>query len=368
MRNVVVCTSAYGAELSGNPEFQTIQMHDLPVTCGVLCTPEKHSQETPSGYTLVRVKAFSCSYRDKERILRVPLASRDSGYCVVGSDFCGEVIETGDRGGKIKPGDMVILDPIPKSLSLNGASREYQLVPTSQLLKVPHQIPYEQLAGFAIPAKTAYCLIRAADLPNQGNVLVTAGRSAVSLAILSALRHTDLNVHVLTTSRSHDKRFLELGARAVLHASADKDIARMNCEEALDQAGCIGGFDAVLDPFLAVYLPSLARVLKPHRVYASCGLGEIFTGESPLVSLLAHDFRRQPSLSATFNNFIVDNITLRLRTFGTSQDLNDALRDHENGLFFVTLDQVFEGNAVGLFLTRTFESQERLGRVIYRYN
>lgn len=368
MRSVTVCSRGAEELIAANPAFQTIQLNDISVTCGLLSSPRKSLENTPNGFAWVRVNAFSCSNRDKAMILRTALFSVDRGYYIIGSDFCGEVLQTGDAAGNLKPGDRVILDSSPQSLIQSRASREYQLVPVSHLVKVPRQAPVEELAGFAIAAKTAYCLIRAADVRDAANVLVTSGRSAVALAILSALQRRAVKVDVLTTCRSHDQRFMELGTRAVLHAVIDEESAGLNCQEALEQARRIGGYDAVLDPYFNTYLPSLAQVLKSRRVYASCGMGERFPAGTSADGVLDSSSRSQTSLMVALRSLLINNSELCLRTLGSSRDLDDALRDYQAGAFRVVLDQTFEDVPIGLFLTRTFKSEDRIGRVIYRYN
>jgi NADPH:quinone reductase-like Zn-dependent oxidoreductase len=366
MKSVAVFSLGARTEMPGNPTLETVEIDGIPVTCGLIASRNGIPDRLSAGQALVHVRAFSCSLRDKGSIHALALSARKGCYYVIGSDFCGDVLDVADPPGGIKPGDRVILNSCQESLRTCRAGREFQVLPAAQLLRVPDRLPTEQLAALGLPARMAYCMVRVCDVKPGMNVLVTGGRSAVSLAALRALQARKANAYVLTTSRSLDDRFAELGVAAVLHGDGSPHAQVVTCEEAVRSARRFGGFEAVLDPFLGAYFENLQPTLRPGAVYVSCSWGPV-----PLPAYSAGTAAgapgREPSLKRALTMAITNNIELRLTSFGTSQDLEQALADFSVGLYSPTLDRVFDGNSAGAFLTRTFESKERFGRVVYRY-
>ena len=49
-------------------------------------------------------------------------------------------------------------------------------------------------------------------------------------------------------------------------------------------------------------------------------------------------------------------------------DLEHALQDYAAGRFDVIVDSVFSGNQVADFFNRTYNSRDRFGKVVYRYD
>jgi hypothetical protein len=65
---------------------------------------------------------------------------------------------------------------------------------------------------------------------------------------------------------------------------------------------------------------------------------------------------------------LIKNLHIIGNCLGTTEDLRDAIRDFALDSFRVVIDTVFTGDRVGPFLDRTYNSRERFGKVVYRYN
>lgn len=318
----------------------------------------------PDEGVLVKVKAFSCNYRDKSFILseyRNKIARNTSGkllYSPFGSEFVGEVIKTGKSVTTLKPGDRVIPDgayPLKQNgefggLPTNYASQALQIFHWSYLLKIPSDLSDEKAAGFTIAGQTVYSMIRRLQLNQGENVLVTAATSNTSLAAITALRQHDVNVYACSTSEKYKKELSELGVRQILPAAA------------LDEKQLPNSlvFDAVIDPFEDLYCEKVLRHLNIGARYITCGCYQ----QHPL---FAKQTVTSKFTAETLGQCIVRNISLIGNCLGTPQDLQNALKDYSAGKFDIKIDSVWSGKELQPFLNKTFHNQERLGKVIYKY-
>lgn len=370
MRTAAVFAKDTAKLMPKNPTLRTVLVNGVEVTCGLVAKPNDIPRQAPPGHILVRVRAFSCTCRDKPLILQTATLARPDTFCTIGSDFCADVLDTGPGVEGFDPGDLVILNPTPKNLSARRGSREYQVVPATDVLPVPHGSPIEDLATLGTAAKTAYGLIRISQVRPSMRVLVTAGRSSVSMALLNALALRKVQPDVVTSSVNLDARFEELGAGRVLHAAPPAaNTPLMDCGEVVAHARASGGYDVVFDPFFTSYFERLAPVLKPGAIYASCG----FSSRLTLTSDADYPASEPPlppshSMKAALALGIINNIELRLITLGSTEDLQHALGDFGQGSYRAPVDRVFDGGNVGGMIERTYCSPERMGRVVYRYN
>ncbi len=98
-----------------------LEMEGVPITVGLLETDEPiydvQASENRSG-VLIKVRAFSCNYRDKALILQTSLRCQGRPtYAFIGSEFVGEVMAVGpspgDQGRRECAGDFRTLQHIP---------------------------------------------------------------------------------------------------------------------------------------------------------------------------------------------------------------------------------------------------------------
>ena len=367
MRNVAIFATEAKSLMSNNQSIDTVDLHTVPVTCGLVATKPplldpKNDQHRSSA--VVRIKAFSCNYRDQTFIIAASLKARDKFFYVIGSDFMGEVVEIGADVQAVEVGDRVIGNNAYHGLSLNAparqgvpsnhASAEYQVLSESQIIRIPSNMSDEKAAAFSINSQTAYSMVRKIGISKGDHVLVTAARSNTSLSAISALRKYGANVYALTTSSGYESRFAELGIAEVIQSSDD--------ERLIGLARSVGGFHGVIDPFFDLHLTKVAALLAPGGRYTSCGLWRQYQG------LLESDTRKEVlDLSGALSQCILNNIQLVFNCLGSRDDLAQAIGDYAAGDFDVVIDSTYTGNQVGAFLSRTFTSADRFGKVVYQY-
>jgi NADPH:quinone reductase-like Zn-dependent oxidoreductase len=376
VRNIAILGNGARELMPNNPSIETIDLHGVPVTCGIVSTNEPsfdRGSEKDRFNVLVKMKGFSCNYRDTSLILTASVKGAKNAFYTIGSDFVGEVLGVGAEVSGLAAGDRVIgdyaylgaqyLNPsVRPGVTTNHASTEYQVLNSAKVIKVSAQMPDEVAAAFTVNAQTAYSMIRKLEVKEGANVLVTAARSHTSLFAINALRKHKVNVYALTTSAGYEERFAELGVKEVLRFDTshptllhDPHIARTAAE--------IGGFNYVIDPFFDIYLPKVTTVMTPGGRYISCGLWAQYqhlTGENVE--------QNGNILHQTIGHAMTNNLQILFNCLGGTDDLKQAIDDYSAGHLNVVIDSVHSGNQVGAFLSRTYTVSDRFGKVVYLYS
>ncbi|MBI4511132.1 MAG: zinc-binding alcohol dehydrogenase family protein [Deltaproteobacteria bacterium] len=373
MRNVATISGAARPQGSPLDIYQVVELDGVPVTCGLIHSRDTHfDRNDPKNRrnVLVRVKAFSCNYRDKSLIHQVARAGRDGGFYVVGSDFVAEVLEVGDDVTSLRPGDRVIgngaypdsgVAGVPGGVPTNHASKELQVFHEAKLIQIPPSIPDPEAAALGIGAQTAYAMVRRLDLPRGANVLVTAAKSNTSLYAIGLLARLGINVYATSTSRRFEDCLIEMGLKEliVVDRGARPLGPPSRIRELVQETG---GFDGVIDPFFDLHLERVIGLIRIGGRYITCGWYDQH-----------HEILGWPSLLRQFNGAhvlataMIRNIQLIGNCGGTTRDLEAAIEDHASGHLRVAVDSVHEGGDVGAFFHRTFNASDRLGKVIYRH-
>ncbi|WUR13705.1 zinc-binding alcohol dehydrogenase family protein [[Empedobacter] haloabium] len=315
---------------------------------------------------LVRVHAFSCNYREKGRLLQA--ARREAGgYLVLGSEFAGTVVKVGAAVDDLRPGDRVfgngavdVTDAHP-GLTTQRASQQLQVLPRAKLLRFPAAMPFATAAAFSVGAQTAYALVRRLRPARGAQVAVTAASSNTALFAIAALVARGHDVHALTTSADSVPALRALGVRDCCV------LAREQPAEPLLQAYLaahgLAQFDAVIDPFMDIYLRKLVRHLRRGGTYITCGVYQQFSEDVP------DAFMEQGlPLDEVFSLIIRKNLGLIGNNLGTTGDLEEALADYTAGRLPVPLDTVVGGGALAHFVERTYLARARGGKVVFTYS
>ena len=373
MKNFAVCGQKVKELLPDNDSIEMIEIKGHPVTCGIIATDApRFDQRSPEfeSHVLVKIRAFSCNYRDMNLIFSALKKGPGESFYSIGSEFAGEVLEIGSKVTSVKVGDRVIGDcfyygggrsPAFQGVVTNHASKEYQIVSESKVIRIPKLMPDDVAASFTIGAQTTYSMVRKLDLEPGANVLVTAAKSNTSLFAINALKAQNLNVYATTTSPLHADRLRQLGIKDlfVVDSSLDTFIKHEQIRDVVIETG---GFDGVIDPFFDIHLPKVLDVMAPGARYVTCGLHEQYqkvigqTTSYPQVSL------KTVLLKAMFKNLhIIGNC------IGTTSDLQRALDDYSSKSLPVVVDSRFSGKQAGAFLDRTYNSGDRFGKVVYQY-
>lgn len=374
MKNFAVCGEKVKELLPDNDSIEMIEIKGHPVTCGIIATEaprfDSRSPEFES-HVLVKVRAFSCNYRDMNLIFGALKRGPGESFYSIGSEFVGEVLEIGSKVTSVKVGDRVIGDcfyhgggrsPARQGVVTNHASKEYQILPATKVIRIPKPMPDDVAASFTIGAQTTYSMVRKLDLEPGANVLVTAAKSNTSLFAINALKAQNLNVYATTTSAQHADKLKQLGIKElfIVDSSLDNFIKH---EQIRDVVVETGGFDGVIDPFFDIHLAKVLDVMGPGAKYVTCGLHDQYqkiigqTTSYPQVSL------KTVLLKAMFRNLqIIGNC------IGTTMDLQRALDDYDSESLPVVVDSKFSGKQAGAFLDRTYNSGDRFGKVVYQYD
>lgn len=178
---------------------------------------------------LVRVGAVSLNYRDKLVVEGELLPDKPEMPFTPVSDFCGEIVETGEDAKTFAPGDRVIgnfwtqwIDGRPPQsmlrhgLSLGGplpgALAEFIVIPESVAVAAPSNLTDEEASTLPIAALTAWYALAETGKLGPGQTVLVQGTGGVSLAGLQIA--ASLGTRVIVTSRSPEKlsRALALGA------------------------------------------------------------------------------------------------------------------------------------------------------------
>jgi NADPH:quinone reductase-like Zn-dependent oxidoreductase len=374
LKNFAVCGEKVKDLLPDNDSIEMIEIKGHPVTCGIIPTEApRFDSRAPEFESLVllKIRAFSCNYRDMNLIFNALKKGPGESFYSIGSEFVGDVLDVGSKVTSVKPGDRVIGDcfyhgggtyPPAQGVVTNHASKEYQIVLASKVIKIPAPMPDDVAASFTIGAQTTYSMVRKLNLEPGANVLVTAAKSNTSLFAINALRAQGINVYATTTSMLHADKLQGLGLKELFLVDPSLDNF-MNHEHIRDVVTETGGFDGIIDPFFDLHFAKVLDVMGPGAKYVTCGLHEQYQtiiGQSntyPQVSL------KTVLLKAMFKNLqIIGNC------IGTTADLQRALDDYAAEALPVVVDSSFSGSKqTGAFLDRTYNAGDRFGKVVYQY-
>lgn len=375
MRNISICGSKLQHSLTLPNIVQAMQIDGIDVFCGLIHTKESEfDAKVPKNKfnVLVKKRAFSCNYRDKNLILKTAVHVPEERFYTVGSDFVGEVVALGTEVTEFQVGDRVIgNNSYPDSgvvgllpgIPTNNASKEYQSFHQAKLLKIPPEISDECAAAFSIGGQTTYSMIRKLDIEPGANVLVTAAKSNTSLFVINALKQHNVNLYATSTSRHFEQELKEMGVKQLIQVNPDDD-DWLTSPDMLHIYQETGGFNYIIDPFFDLHIGKVISLFVPGfgGKYITCGLYEQYS------QLTGNEFQYHGlQFSQILATMIVNNIYLIGNCLGTTKDLQQAIQDCATGRFPVVVDSVFTGNQIKDFFERTYNAKERFGKVIYRY-
>ena len=375
MRNISICGSKLQHSLTLPNIVQAMQIDGIDVFCGLIHTKESEfDANVPKNKfnVLVKKRAFSCNYRDKNLILKTAVHVPEERFYTVGSDFVGEVVALGTEVTDFQVGDRVIgSNSYPDSgvvgllpgVPTNNASKEYQSFHQAKLLKIPPEISDEWAAAFSIGGQTTYSMIRKLDIEPGANVLVTAAKSNTSLFVINALKQHNVNLYATSTSRHFEQELKEMGVKELIQVNPDDD-DWLTSPDMLHIYQETGGFNYIIDPFFDLHIGKVLSLFVSGfgGKYITCGLYEQYS------QLTGNEFQYHGlPFSQILGTMMVNNIYLIGNCLGTTKDLQQAIQDCATGRFPVVVDSVFTGNQIKDFFERTYNAKERFGKVIYRY-
>ena len=372
MRNFAILGAKARTMLPSGSLVDQVTLDDVTVSCGIVETAEPEFRKGPDDErrVLVRVKAFSLNYRDKNRVFSMVTNGSAEGFYVIGSEFVAEVLAIGSGVTRFAVGDRVMgnnsypssgCDGVLPGVPTNHASKEVQIFHEAKLVKVPDSMPDATAAAFSIGAQTTYSMIRRLEIFDGANVIVTSAKSNTSLFAIQALKHRNVNVYALSTSDRFHTELQRMGVKELV--VIDPQCENFAKHPILGQLfGRLGGFHFVIDPYFDLHLSRVIDVMAVGGKYITCGLYDQYL----------QMIQKQPG--PTYRNgrelvsVMLKNLHIMGNCIGLTTDLQAASRDFESGALEVTVDSVFSDGRIAAFLDRTFNAKDRFGKVVYQYN
>lgn len=370
MKSIVVCHPNI-VKNHPNELYSKWVLNDRKYNIGLLEIPIKTfpSNAVHEECVLLKKLAFSCNYRDKGmiHIMYDSLMEKSNitsyFFAPFGSEFCAEVIQVGNKVSGLEVGDRVIPDgsyPIKEDhvkggLPTNYASQRFEILHQQQVMKIPKDMDTIQASAFTIAAQTVYSMIRRLDIKPGGKILVMSATSNTSLGVFNALRKKFVKVYAMTSKVKRAEELKSLGVHCVLPSILTDEEAVL---KSLSKEKVI--FDYVIDPFFDLHLRKVLPFMNFNSKYITCGL---YNQHESFSEISAGNLSYIPILST----IMVKNISIMGNCLGEKADLKKALTDHMKGKFEIPIDSVYSGSHINDFLDRTFHSQERMGKVVYKY-
>ncbi|MCH2201081.1 MAG: NAD(P)H-quinone oxidoreductase [Fuerstiella sp.] len=241
---------------------------------------------------------------------------------ILGLECAGVVSEIGEGVNQVQVGDAVC------ALLAGGGYAEQTVVPAGQVLPIPAGFSFEQAAAVPEVFATVWLnLFMEAGLRPGEQVLIHAGASGVGTAGIQLCKAFDSSCYVTVGSAVKLEACIELGASGGINRH-DGPFS----EQVMAWTGG-SGFDVILDPVGAAYLPANLNSLDMDGRLVVIGLMGGVTAEIDLRLMMMKRLR-------------VIGSTLRSRPDGTKAAVMDALHDSvwpllENGDIVPVIDHCF---------------------------
>lgn len=309
---------------------------------------------------LIKILSLSTNFRDRGD-LELRLLNPSINKYFVGSDFVGEVVYKGPSVDTMSVGDIVIPSHTYPEYGLASvtASAGILFVDARRLIVVPSGISHSVAASFSVPYQTAYSLVRRSGIRDSpdAHALITAPRSATSLAVMDLLRSFSIPFTVCLRSES---------VKTSLPAFVTSDIVVANpSSESFASDLSVGlsnrRITHVFDNFPDVYAFHLCPLLEHSCVYMFAGLLD----QGVL-------FQDRPSFSLAFaqvlHRFMMKNIRFIGNCLGTRSDISSALSLLSDSRLSPVIDSVFPFESAEAFITQSFVSRDRVGKAVLDIN
>ena len=295
-----------------------------------------------SGQVLVRVEAAGLNRADI--VQRQGFYPPPPGYSpnIPGLEFAGEVVETGPDSAR-KIGERVF------GITAGEAQAEFVTIDESLVVKIPHNLSYEEAAAIPEVFITAHdAIIKQGDLKAGETLLIHAIGSGVGLAALQIAKAK--GARVFGTSRTQPK---------------------------LDDAACFGldsgivvgvdakfvdclpdGVDVVLDLVGGGYFPGNLKALNSQGRIIQVGLT---AGRKAAIDLGMLLTKRAKVIGTVLRSRSVEQKSAAIKAFA-----DDTLPLIVNGTIKPNVDRVFDYTDVRA-AHDYLESNESFGKVILRF-
>lgn len=353
--------------------MKPIMIANNEVQCGLIDVPQPSfdsDNEVNKDYVLVRVKAFSCNYRDKAIILKSALKmklnepSLTQPVAFFGSDFVGTIISKGKDVENVEIGDRVIPDcyypdvayeGIAPGVVTNEASKGWLRLHKSKIMKITEEVSDAIAAGFSIGAQTSHSMIRRTNITCKEKALVFSGRSHTSLFITKSLLKLGVDTTVLTTSEwtKEQEEFIKPARLVKIERRSKKKIWEENS---------LGKYDVVFDPFFDLHLLTSVNMLKLNGRYITCG----FKNQHNDFKEVQDDLYEMNTMNVMLTTMI-NNLSIIGNCIGTTQDLYDQIQSYDAKHPLIAIEKILDVTQGSEFLDLTYNDKNRFGKVIMKY-
>jgi NADPH:quinone reductase-like Zn-dependent oxidoreductase len=233
----------------------------------VLSIKELERPSPRENEVLIKVHAATVSRTDCHVLWGLPLFMRlmtglfKPKLAVTGTDFAGEVVETGKNVRSYKPGDKVIGFEF---LGLQSHAQYISMPESSEMAQAAANLTWEESAACVEGAFYALNVVQKLKPRPGQTALVSGATGAIGSAMVQFFKH--FGVHVTATCRGeHGDLVKALGADRIIDYTRDdftKDTSR---------------FDFVVDAVGKSTFGKCSVLLKESGCYASSGFPELFT-------------------------------------------------------------------------------------------
>jgi len=192
----------------------------------VLVAERVERPEPGPGQVLVRVKAAAVNQVDAA-IRRNAFPTPKQLPRILGSDGAGVVEAVGSDVDTVQAGDEVFFTGL--SISTDGSYAEYAALPAAVMaVPKPASVSFEEAASLGVAFSAAwYALVRRGELLEGETVLVQGGAGGVGSAAVQLARALGARVLATVVHATDVAGVLELGAEAVVDASAADVVAEV---------------------------------------------------------------------------------------------------------------------------------------------
>ncbi len=256
----------------GGPEV--LRYEDVP-------EPEIHADEV-----LVRVRACSLNHLDLFVRAGIPGIRYPLPH-ILGADIAGEVVRTGDRCWRVKPGQRVLLAPDTScrqcewclsgrdnrcakfavlGTMVDGGNREYMAAPEWSVIPIPDSLSFVDAAAVPLVYLTAWhMLFGRAALEAGEDVLVLGASSGVGSAAIQIAKLFHCRVIATAGGEAKPAKAAELGADFVI------DHYEQNIAAEVKRITEKRGVDVVVEHVGAATWERSMQSLAPGGRLVTCG-------------------------------------------------------------------------------------------------
>jgi NADPH:quinone reductase-like Zn-dependent oxidoreductase len=253
------------------------------IKVGEVKVPPVHSNEV-----LIESKYAALNHLDLFTIKGVPGLTLSMPH-IMGSDGSGIIKEVGDEVSLCSPGDRVLINPgiscgkcfhclagkqnlcpdfVIKGEHIDGTFAEFFKVPEINVLKIPKDFSFVDVAGAPLNFLTAWRMVksRANVQPNE-YVFIHGAGGGVSSAAIQIAKLLGATVIATTSTKEKMDKAREIGADYVLNYIEEPNYSKTTYKEITNKKGV----DVVIDSVGQATFNTSMRLLKPNGRLVTCG-------------------------------------------------------------------------------------------------